>query len=259
MPTAENQLVAGLPRGDRIRLKALCEPVHLQPEQVLGEPGHATSHVYFPIDSFISLIARVDPLHGLEVGIAGREGMLGAHLALGVSREPLQLLVRGSGSAWRIAAAPFREELVRSPALAVCVHRYLYVAMLQRATLAACLRFHEIGPRLARWLLMSQDRAHANQFAATQEFVAMMLGVRRVGVTAAAGVLQKRGLIEYHRGEMKIVDRAGLEAASCTCYKSDLAASAVTMGSKLQGGEPTVPGAVADAADAAAAAEGSDG
>ena len=236
MPTIDNRLVACLPAADRTRLMALCEPVQLRLEQVLGEPGQRTSHVYFPVDGFISSIARVDSHHGLEVGIAGDEGMVGAHLALGVSRQPLRLLVRGSGSAWRMAAAPFREELLRSAALAVRVRRYMYVAMVQRATLAACLRFHEIGPRLARWLLMSQDRAHADHFAATQEFVATMLGVRRVGVTTAAGVLHKRGLIDYHRGEMRILDRAGLEAASCTCYKTDLGTYANTMGDLQRGG-----------------------
>ena len=120
--------------------------------------------------------------------------------------------------AWRVAAGPFRRELLRSAALRHRLQRYLCVLMEQRANSAACLRFHEIGPRLSRWLLMSQDRAHSNEFPMTQEFVATMLGVRRVGVTAAAGALQRLGLIEYHRGALTVLDRPGLEAASCSCY-----------------------------------------
>jgi CRP-like cAMP-binding protein len=218
----ENQLIAALPRADRSRLLGLCEPVHLVLAQVLCLPGQITRHVYFPTDSFISLIAQVDEQHGLEVGMAGVEGMLGVHVALGVRREPLKALVQGAGAAWRMTASAFRDELTRSAPLQQRLQRYVSVLMAQRATAAACLRFHEIGPRLSRWLLMSQDRAHADQFPLTQEFVASMLGVRRVGVTAAAGALQRRGLIRYHRGELTVVDRPGLLAASCSCYATDL-------------------------------------
>jgi len=135
--------------------------------------------------------------------------------------EPLKALVQGAGEAWRVAVRPFRAELAHSPALRRALGRYLLVLMAQRATSAGCMRFHEVGPRLARWLLMSQDRARSNQFRVTHEFLAYMLGVRRVGVTAAAGELHRRGLIEYHRGEMKILDRQGLESASCSCYSAD--------------------------------------
>ena len=185
----ENQLISSLPRADRSRLLGVCEPVQLQLSQVLCEAGQATRHVYFPTESFISLIAEVDDHHGLEVGMAGREGMLGVHLALGVARDPLKALVQGAGAAWRVGAAPFRRELARSAALRNRLQRYLYVLMEQRAQSAACLRFHEIGPRLSRWLLMSQDRAHCDQFPMTQEFVATMLGVRR----AACGRDRGRG------------------------------------------------------------------
>ncbi len=174
----DNQLIAGLPRADRKHLLALCEPVHLVLAQVLGEPGQITRHVYFPTDGFVSLIAQVDAQHGLEVGMAGDEGMLGVHLALGVARDPLKALAQGGGLAWRLAAPAFRDEWARSAALRLRLQRYVSVLMAQRARAAACLRFHEIGPRLARWLLMSQDRAHADQFPLTQEFVATMLGVR---------------------------------------------------------------------------------
>jgi CRP-like cAMP-binding protein len=142
-------------------------------------------------------------------------------LALGVPTTPLHALVQGSGAAWRVGAKAFRQQLAHSPALQRGIHRYLYVLMSQLATSAACLRFHQIGPRLARWLLMSQDRAHADHFRVTQEFLAYMLGVRRVGITMAAGVLQRGGLIGYHRGDFTVLDRPGLEAAACGCYAAD--------------------------------------
>lgn len=150
--------------------------------------------------------------------MVGSEGMLGAHLALGVAAAPLHALVQGSGAAWRVGTAAFRRELAQSPALQHLLERYVYVLMTQLATSAACLRFHQIGPRLARWLLMTQDSAHAAHFRVTQEFLSYMLGVRRVGITLAAGELLRRGLIDYHRGNFEVVDRTGLEAAACGCY-----------------------------------------
>ncbi len=210
-----------MPRADRKHLLACCEPVHLVLAQVLAEPGQATRHVYFPTEGFVSLIAQLDRQHGLEVGMAGDEGMLGVHLALGVVQEPLKVLVQGAGLAWRMTAPAFRAEWTRSDALRRRLHRYVSVLLAQRASAAACLRFHEISPRLARWLLMSQDRAHADQFPLTQEFLAAMLGVRRVGITGAAGALQRRGLIRYHRGALTVVDRPGLLAAACSCYAAD--------------------------------------
>ena len=219
--TAQNRLIELLPRADRLRLLAACEPVVLVLAEVLCEPGEPTRHVYFPIDGFISLVAQVDLHPGLEVGMVGREGMLGVQLALGVPTEPLRAVVQGAGSAWRIGSVAFRRELAVSAALQRGLGRYLHVLMTQLAGSAACLRFHQIGPRLARWLLMSQDRAHADRFHVTHEFLAYMLGVRRVGVTTAAGLLQRSGLIEYHRGELKVLDRAGLEAVACSCYATE--------------------------------------
>ena len=221
MAPAENHLIELLPSADRLRLLALCEPVDLVISSVLCEAGTPTRHVYFPLDGFISLVAPIDGRPGLEVGMVGREGMLGAQLALGVCVTPLRALVQGGGSSWRIDSAAFRRELRRSAALRHGIHRYLYVLMAQLASAAACLRFHLIGPRLARWLLMSQDRAHADSFHVTHEFLAYMLGVRRVGITTAAGGLQHAGLIEYRRGHLTVLDRAGLEAAACSCYLTD--------------------------------------
>lgn len=221
MAVAGNQLIALLPRRDRLRLLALSESVELELGVVLCEPGEATRHVYFPDECFISLVTTLEGEPGLEVGMVGSEGMLGAQLMLGVSTTPLHALVQGSGTAHRIEAAPFRRELASGKALQRVLNRYLYVLMAQLATSAACTRFHSVGPRLGRWLLMSQDRAHSDSFHLTHEFLAYILGVRRVGITRAASDLQRRGFIQYHRGEITVLDRAGLEAASCGCYAAD--------------------------------------
>lgn len=221
MSAVENHLLERLPRQDRQRLLVACEPIELALSEVLCEPGQPVRHVYFPIQGFISLVTPVDGSPGVEVGMIGREGMLGAQLALGVATAPWRAVVQGAGGAWRIGTAAFKRELARSPALQRGLNRYLYVLMAQHAASAGCLRFHLTGQRLARWLLMSQDRAHSDSFHVTHEFLAYMLGMRRVGITAAASALQRSGLIEYHRGELTVLDRKGLEAAACSCYASD--------------------------------------
>ncbi len=221
LTVAKNHLIEGLPRRDRARLLALCKPVELVLSEELCEAGTPTRHVYFPTEGFISLVAQVDHHPGLEVGMVGSEGMVGAQLVLGVATSPLRALVQGAGAALRIGTPAFKAELDTSPALHKLMHRYLYVLMAQTVSSAGCLRFHLIGPRLARWLLMTQDRAHDDQFQVTHEFLAFMLGVRRVGVTQAAGELQRQGLIRYRRGAMRVLDRDGLEAAACSCYASD--------------------------------------
>jgi CRP-like cAMP-binding protein len=221
LPAVENHLLSRLPRKDRVRLQAICEPVELVRAEVLCEADQPIRHVYFPTEGFLSLVATIDGSPGVEVGMVGREGMLGAHLALGQTTLPLRALVQGPGAAWCVAAAAFRRELAHSTALRHGVYRYLSVLMAQQATSAGCLRFHKIGPRLARWLLMSQDRAHSDSFYATQEFLAYMLGVRREGITAAAGDLQRRDLVGYHRGHFTVLDRSGLEASACGCYAAD--------------------------------------
>ena len=230
MDTVENHLIELLPRKDRLRLLAICEPVQLVLSDVLCHAGNPTHHVYFPIDGFVSLVAHTEGSPGLEVGMIGREGMLGAQLALGVMTTPLRAVVQGPGAAWRIGVGAFRRELAASASLRRVLSRYLYVLISQFTGSAGCLRFHLIGQRLARWLLMSQDRAHADSFRMTHEFLAYMLGVRRVGITIAAGAMQRGGLIEYHRGELTVLNRKGLEAAACTCYAADCKAYADLLG-----------------------------
>jgi CRP-like cAMP-binding protein len=189
--------------------------------EVLCDGGKPIRHVYFPIGAFISLVTILDGKPVLEVGMVGREGMLGAQMALGVASEPLYAVVQGSGSAWRIGSLAFRRELSRNVALRESLQRYLHVTMTQLAGSAACLRFHQIGPRLARWLLMTQDRANSGNFRVTHDFLAFMLGVRRVGITTAAADLQRRGLVKYHRGDVTVLNRGRLEKAACGCYAAD--------------------------------------
>ena len=243
MAHSPNQLLARLPKTVQTRLDAIGEVVELTLSQTLGEPDSPTTHVHFPIEGFISLLGQVDNEHVVEVGMVGREGMLGVQLALGVASEPLKSLVQGAGRALRIDAGTFRSELVAAPALRALIDKYIYVLLSQHARSAACLRFHLIEQRLARWLLMSQDRAGADQFRLTQEFLAYMLGVRRVGVTIAASSLQRQQLISYERGEMTIVDRVGLEGAACSCYAIDRAiyAAQFDQGPVRTGSAGTVP------------------
>jgi CRP-like cAMP-binding protein len=214
-------LIEALPRRDRERFLAACESVELGFSEILAEPGERIRHVYFPTTSFISLVSTIDGSENLEVGLVGDEGMLGITLILKVNVSPLHAVVQGAGPALRMNVAPFRRELESSPTLQRGLKRYLYVVMGQLMQTAACTRFHVVEARLARWLLMTQDRAHSDTFHVTHEFLAYMLGVRRVGVTKAATSLQKRKLISYQRGDVTVLDRDGLESASCGCYEAD--------------------------------------
>ena len=214
-----NRLLASLPRQCYRQLAPRLAPVALAFGEVLYEPGAPIRDVYFPGGSVVSLLTVVDGRSALEVGLVGREGMVGIPLALGIGVSPVRALVQGRGSALRMSAAGLRKSLRASPALRRALHRYAAALMAQITQTAACNRFHRVEARLARWLLMTRDRVGAGEFHLTQEFLAHMLGVRREGVTGAASALQRRGLIGYRRGDIRIVDRAGLEATACGCYE----------------------------------------
>jgi CRP-like cAMP-binding protein len=216
-----NQLLMGLPQPLRNRLLGRLEPVELRMEQVLAKPGERMRHVFFPTQSFISLIVPLDGHAGLEVGLVGDEGMLGIASVLGITAAPLLALVQGAGQAWRMEAAAFITEIKRSPPLQQLLNRYLYVTLIQLGQTAACTRFHLVEARLARWLLMTRDRAHTDEFVITHVFLSHMLGVRRAGITRAAGALRNRNLIHYNRGVLTIIDGDGLEKAACSCYATD--------------------------------------
>jgi CRP-like cAMP-binding protein len=214
-----NSLLDALPRQDYERMRAELEPVNLVYGEVLHEPGERVRHVYFPGDAHVSLLVVVDKANALEVGLVGREGMVGMSLALGVEDEPMRALVQGSGTALRMKAAAFREELARCASLQREVYRFAYAKLAQARQTAACNRFHQVPARLARWLLMTRDRVRSNHFHLTHEFLADMLGVRRAGVTNAAVSLQRKRLISYQRGNISILDADGLAAAACPCYE----------------------------------------
>jgi CRP-like cAMP-binding protein len=221
LPVAGNQLLQLLPAKERQRIIGIAKEVELTQSAVLSESGSPVRHVYFPLKGFISLVTSIDGKPVLEVGMVGREGMFGAQVALKVLTQPLHALVQGSGYAWQIPINAFLPALDASTSLQNLLGRYVYVLMTQLASSAACTRFHQIDARLGRWLLMMQDRAQSESFPVTHVFLSYMLGVRRVGITIAAGALQKAGLIEYHRGAVTVVNRKGLEQAACSCYSDD--------------------------------------
>jgi CRP-like cAMP-binding protein len=216
--TILNELLAAMPRKAHDRLVPALTPVALAFGEVLYEPGATITQVYFPCESMVSLLLPVENHLDIEVGLVGREGMVGASLALGIPHSPVKALVQGAGSALCLSAASFRRELVRTPALQRAVNRYIYSLMAQITQTAACNRFHVVEARLARWLLLTRDRMRSLKFRMTHEFLSHMLGVRRVGVTEAASSLQRQKLIEYSRGNIRILDERGLEAACCGCY-----------------------------------------
>ncbi|TMH66235.1 MAG: Crp/Fnr family transcriptional regulator [Betaproteobacteria bacterium] len=217
-PAIQNELLAAMSRKTYDALAPALTPVTLVFGEVLYEAHAPMAHVYFPCESMVSLLLPVENHIDIEVGLVGREGMLGASLALGIVRSPVKALVQGAGSALRLSAARFGRELSQNPALQRAVNRYLHSLMQQITQTAACNRFHVVEARLARWLLMTRDRMRSPKFRMTHEFLSHMLGVRRVGVTEAASSLQRQKLIEYTRGNISILDEPGLEAACCGCY-----------------------------------------
>jgi CRP-like cAMP-binding protein len=213
-----NTLLAALTGKNYRRLLSGLEPVVLKFGDVLYESGQKIRYVYFPGNSLVSLLTVVDGRMALEVGMVGREGLVGIPLALGADVSPVRALVQGGGMAMRMTSARFAKEIRKSPQLRQEVNHYANALMAQVSQTAACNRFHVVVARLARWLLMTRDRVRSGEFRLTHEFLSHMLGVRRVGVTTAARTLQARKLIAYSRGNIEILDHKGLEAAACECY-----------------------------------------
>ena len=218
---ASNALLEGLPNKDREAFIAQCESVQLTLGDALCNAGDVIEHVYFPIESNISLVNPVDGNVGMKVALIGSEGMLGISLMLGSKIAPFRALVQGAGTALRITVSAFLNQLEQSAELQLQLKRYIYVSFSQLVQTSVCNRFHVVEERLARLLLMIKDRKHSKEFYITQELLAQMLGVRRVGVTKAAGSLQARKLISYSRGDLKILNVSGLESVSCVCYQTD--------------------------------------
>ena len=213
-----NGLLAALPADDLARLRPRLQPVELPFDQTIFPAEGKIDAVLFPESGMVSLVAMLEGGEQVEVGIAGREGLVGLPLVFGDDRSLVEARVQMEGTALRLDAAALRDAMQESPALRALLHRYALFFQAQMTMTAACNARHAIELRLCRWLLIAHDRAGADEFPMTHEFVSMMLGVRRPGVSLAAGVLQKAGLIRYVRGRMAVADRPGLEAASCECY-----------------------------------------
>jgi CRP-like cAMP-binding protein len=213
-----NRVLAPLPAADRARLAAALEP-YTSDHQVLVDPGGAISHAYFPTNGLISVVAALKNGRRAEVATVGREGMAGLPLFLGSRTSLYEVVSQVAGHGLRMPAAVFTDELTRSAALRTRLLRYSELRMAMLGQTAACNAAHRIGARLARWLLLSQDSVDGDSFVLTHEFLSHMLGAERPSVTLAAGALQKRGLITYTRGSVRIKDRAQLERAACECYE----------------------------------------
>ena len=214
-----NHLLAAMSRQAYQRMLTGLKRVKLLYGQVLYQPKGRIRYVYFPIDCLVSLLTAVDRRRILEVGMVGNEGMVGMPKALGIGVSAVRALVQGSGTAMRMTAAHFRAEFKKNMPLQRALYRYMHLLMVQVSQTAVCNRFHSPEARLARWLLMSDDRLRADEFLLTHKFLSKMLGISTANVTKAAGVLERRKLISYSRGNIRILDRKGLEAAACTCYR----------------------------------------
>jgi len=228
--TRANRLLARLAADVRNGVLAQCEPCELELGQMLMGPGLRATHAWFPIDAIVALgMAAEGKPHVFGVALVGAEGMAGIPLLLGSTISPVRAVVVRQGTALRIPVPALRRQLQKSEEFRRRMQQYVLVSLAQLAQAVLCTRFHRVEERLARWLLMTQDRGPIGPVHATHEFLAATLGVRRAGVTRAAAVLQRRQLIAYHRGVLTVLDRRGLEGASCGCYAADCAAYASGM------------------------------
>ena len=213
-----NHLLAALPEAERERLFPHMEIVPLPLGRALYESGDRMNFVYFPTDAIVSLLYVMEDGASAEIAVVGNEGIVGIALFMGGETMPNRAVVQSAGEAYRLDGQLLKEEFNRAGALQHLLLRYTLAMLTQMAQTAVCNRHHSIDQQLCRWLLLSLDRLPANRLSMTQELIANMLGVRREGVTEAAGKLQSAGLIQYRRGQITVLDRPGLEARVCECY-----------------------------------------
>ncbi len=214
-----NHLLQALPPGDYERLAPHLELISMKLGDVLYEPGVRLRYVYFPTTSIVSLLYVMEDGASAEIAIVGNEGILGISLFMGGETTPSRAVVQSAGYGFRLKAQLLKDEFHRFGPMLHLLLRYTQALITQMAQTAVCNRHHSVDQQLCRWLLLSLDRLASNELSMTQELIANMLGVRREGVTEAAGKLQDAGLIRYRRGRITVLDRPGLEARSCECYQ----------------------------------------
>ena len=214
----QNRLIAALPADDYARIAPALELVPIPLGHALYEPGMQMRHVYFPIDSIVSLLCVMEDGASAEIAVVGNEGVVGVSLFMGGETTPSRAVVQGGGHAYRMKSQMLKEEFDRAGAMQHVLLHYTQALLTQMGQTAVCNRHHTLDQQLCRWLLLALDRLPSHELIMTQELIANMLGVRREGVTEAAGKLQRDGLIEYHRGHINVLDRPGLEARACECY-----------------------------------------
>jgi CRP-like cAMP-binding protein len=213
-----NVILLSLPNAEYRMLRPHLQPVDLPQHEILHEPGEKIQFTYFLNEGMASLVALSRDGRSVEVGIVGKEGMVGMPLTMGLRREIFRAIMQMSGSGLRIGSEVFQDILPSAPTLRTELNRFALMHGMQSAQLAACNRLHDVGPRLIRWLLMCQDRVDSQSLPLTHEFLAQMLGTGRPSVSLAAGILESAGLIENLRGTVKILNRKSLEEAACECY-----------------------------------------
>lgn len=218
IPSCRNRLLMALPPNSLASLWPLLKPVDLEIRQVLHLPEVPIDTVYFPERGWCSMLAPLEDGDSAEVGLVGYEGLIGLPVILGEPFDDLEAMVQCPGTALSLPADALRDQMERDPALRHLLLRYALLHHTQVARTAACNGRHHTDQRLARWLLMAHDRSDSDEYPITHEFLGMMLGVRRAGISVAAGLLQKAGFIQYRAGRMTITDRPGLESVTCECY-----------------------------------------
>ena len=215
----QNRLLGAIPETEWARFAPHLTPVDLRLGEVVYESGMDQASVYFPVDSIVSLLYVMIDGSSAEIAIVGNEGLVGISLFMGGGTTPDRAVVQSAGSAYRMRAQHIRDEFVLAGPVQQLFLRYTQALLTQMGQTAVCNRHHSVDQQLCRWLLMSLDRLPSNELTMTQELIANMLGVRREGVTEAAGKLQRAGVIEYRRGRIRVLDRPRLESLSCECYE----------------------------------------